>query len=110
MKKLLIIATAALALSTSTVVAGELAFNAYGEYAVEAQGFELGVGADYSLQAVTIYSEAVFTKPQNVDFDFDHVDVGVSYNFTNSTKAYGEITLDKQFDYSEAVVGVAVNF
>lgn len=110
MKKLLIATAAAVTLSTTTAIAADLSYGAYAEYAVEAQAFELGLGAAYAINDFTLTAELVALKPNDARLDLDSVDLGVSYAISTATSLYGEVTLDSDLQYSETVLGVAFNF
>ena len=110
MKTLLLASVTALTLASSSAFAGDLSFGGYGEYALEAETFEFGVGADYAIDAITLSAEIVATKPNDVDLDLDHVDLGVTYAAAEQADIYGKITLDSDLEYSETTVGVAFSF
>jgi hypothetical protein len=110
MKTLLLASVTALTLASSSAFAGDLSFGGYGEYALEAETFEFGLGADYNVNAVTFSSALVVTKPNGVDLDLDHVDLGVSYAASEQADIYGKVTLDSELKYDETTIGVAVRF
>lgn len=110
MKNTIIAAITGIALSTGVASAEGLGFSGYSEYAFEAEAFEFGLGADYGINDFTMYSEVVVTKPNNVQMDLDHVDLGVSYAAHKNVSIYAEVTLDSDLDYDETVVGVSVDF
>jgi len=109
MKNLMLATVAVLALA-DTASAGDLSFGGYGEYALEAETFEFGLGADYAINAVTLSAEIVATKPNDVALDLDHVDLGVTYAAAEQADIYGKVTLDSDLEYSETTVGVAFSF
>lgn len=113
MKKFMLATVAVLGLAGAAnagAASEPLTFSGYGEYAVEAQTFEIGAGASYTTGAVIFSGLAVFDKPNNVKLDLDHVDLGVSYAVATSTELYGKVTLDDTLGYSETTVGVAFSF
>ena len=41
---------------------------------------------------------------------FDNVEAGVAYSLKDNVSVYGLVRLDKDFEYDETVVGIAVTF
>jgi len=109
MKKLLITTITAIMLA-GTAFATDLSYSAYTEYAVEAGSLEFGVGAVYTVDAVTLTADVVALKFNGEQLNLDSVDLGVSYAVTDITSVYGVVTFDSDLQYNEATIGVAVNF
>lgn len=109
MKKIML-ATVAVIAFAGAASAADLSWGGYGEYALEAETFEFGVGADYAIDAVTLSVDVVAIKPNDVALDFDHVDLGVTYAATEQADVYGVVTLDADLEYSETTVGLAFSF
>lgn len=115
MKKIMLAAVAAIGLSGTAYAGADrpVTFNGYGEYAVEAEAFELGIGANFTpsaMQDLTLGLVAVSTYTSADSIQFDHIDLKAAYVVRAGVEAYGKVTLDDKFDYSEAVVGVAFSF
>lgn len=115
MKKFMLAAVAAIGLSGAAYAGADrpVTFNGYGEYAVEAEAFELGLGADFtpsSMQELSLGVLAVSTYTNANNVQFDHIDFKAAYVVYTGVEAYGKVTLDNKFNYSEAVVGVAFSF
>lgn len=112
--KTFVLATVAALTLAGTAHAGAgakpLSFSGYGEYAVEAQAFELGAGANYTIDALDFGATAVFVKENGVDLGFDHVDLTAAYVVTTGTELYGKVALDSDLEYDETTVGIAFSF
>ena len=109
MKTLVIATVAALGLAGAASADG-LGVNAYGEYAFEAEAFEIGLGATYGIEALTLSAGVVAVKPNNVSFDVDHLDLGAAYALTGNASLYGNVELNADLEYTESTVGVAFQF
>lgn len=101
---------ALLSVSAGAATAGDFAWNAYSEYAIEAETFEFGIGGDYVIDQFTLSGEMVLTKPNNIDLDIERVSVGVAYAATSKLNIYSVVDFDSDLSYSEATIGAAVNF
>ena len=110
MKNLVLAAAAALAFTAGAASADGLGFGGYGEYAFEAEAFELGLNASYEINSLTLMTEAVFTKPNAVEFGFEEVTVGATFAVHGNVDLYGKVAFDEDFDYNETTVGVAFKF
>lgn len=115
MKNVLLATAAVFGFATAAHAGADrpVTFSTYAEYAVEAEAFELGAGAEFSLNAMPdlqfgVTAVAVDTPADSLDFD--HLDLSVSYVFNNGAEVYGEVTLDDSLEYTETVVGVAFSF
>ena len=105
------IAAAALLLSTSALYAGGLTYGGYGEYAVEADSFELGATAGYSFDFGVDASVTVVGLSNSTNsFEYDHTDLRVAYNIGDNVDLYSTVTMNSDFEYDEAVVGVSLSF
>lgn len=109
MKKIMLATVAAFAFA-GAASAGSLSYSAYGEYAVEADAIETGVGAAYTLDNLQFTAKLVAVDTPEVNFDFDHADLGVSYAINANADVYARVTLDDELRYDETVLGVALNF
>ena len=96
-------------LSTSASAGGFL-YNAYGEYAVEGESFEFGLGAEYFTGPVSLSAGLTLVKPNGTDLDIDSVDLGASYSLNHDVTLYGNVEFDQNLDYTETTVGVAFSF
>lgn len=112
MKKTMIAAAAALAISSSAALAGSagLGFVGTAEYAVEAEEFEATAGVAVELDALTITPSLVGVYSPGDDIAFGGVEVDVNLSVSESVSLYGEVEFTDDFAYEEATVGVAVNF
>lgn len=102
-------AAAALALGTAAYADG-FGVNGYGEYALEAQAFEFGVGATYDVDAFTLYADTVFNKPSGAALDFTEATLGVSYTLNENADVYTEATFNNSFNYQELTIGVSLQY
>lgn len=110
MKKIMLATVAAFAFA-GAASAGSLSYSAYGEYAVEAESIETGVGVAYLLDNNLEFSaEVVAIDTPEVSFEVDHVDLGVSYGVNPNADIYATVTLDDELRYDETVLGVALKF
>ena len=108
MKTLLLATT--IAMASTAAYADGLGFNGYGEYAMEAESFEFGAGATYGVDSFEFYVETVFVKPNGAELDFTEATFGVAYAINDNANVYAEVTTDSDFDYDEAVIGLAFQF
>lgn len=109
MKNLLIITAATIALA-SPAIANDLSFGAYGEYALEAESLEFGLGADYVVGEATFSADLTVVKFNGESLDLDSLDLSAAYAISNKSDIYATITLDSDLKYTETVVGIAVKF
>jgi hypothetical protein len=113
MKKIMLATVAAFAFAGAAFAGADrpLTFNTYGEYAVEAEAFEFGVGADWNTDsALSLGVVAVAVDNAGQNFDFDHLDINVGYVVSENGEVYGKVTFDDELTYAETVVGVAFSF
>jgi hypothetical protein len=113
MKKIMLATVAAFAFAGAAFAGADrpVTFNTYGEYAVEAQAFEFGVGADLNTDsAFTAGIMAVAVDNADQNFDFDHLDLNVGYVVSEGAALYGKVTLDDELSYDETTVGLALSF
>jgi hypothetical protein len=103
---------AALALTATTASAEGLGFTIVGnaEYAVEAEAIETNLGAElFVFNAVTISPLVTFAGTTD-SFEFTGVELGATYTVTENFDVYGVVEADKDFEYSEAIIGVSFAF
>lgn len=98
-----------LALTTTAASAQDITFFGETEYAVEADAFEAGVGADITMDALT-FTPAVYGDRVNDTTDFNRAQLTVSYAFTDSASAYVTVETDREWDYAETTFGARVEF
>lgn len=108
MKSVMLAAVAGLALATAASAA-DVSYLGYGEYAVEAQTFEVGVGAELGFGQLTITPTLIGSDVAG-SFDFDHAEVRADFAVNANVTAYGKIATDDELRYDEATVGVAFKF
>ena len=109
--KSVMIAAAALVAMTGFAMAGERpTILSYGEYAVEAETFELGAGAEFILADRLIVTPMVIGFGTTEDFAFDRVEVKASYGINENVDVYGKVETDEDLHYAETTVGVALQF
>ena len=80
MKKILLATAAVFGLAGASFAGADrpVTFLTYGEYAVEAEAFEIGVGADVTIAAVpdlALGVTAVVVDNTAQNFEFDHLDL-----------------------------------
>lgn len=112
MKTLVLAAIAALGLAGAAHAGADkpLSFSGYSEYSLEAEAFEFGAGAAYTIDAFAFGTTAVFVKENGIDLGFDHAKVSASYVVTTGTEVYGKVTFNEDLDYSDTTLGVAFSF
>ena len=110
MKSVMITATALVAMATVATAADRPTVVGYSEYAVEAQTFELGAGAEFIVADGLILTPTVVGFGTSDDFAFDHAEVKASYGLNENLDLYGKVKTDSDLKYSETVLGVAFQF
>lgn len=113
MMKSIMAATAALAVMTTVASAADRpTIVGYGEYSVEAKTFEAGAGAEmFVMDNLMVTPMLIGTAPNSLtDFAFDHAELKANYILTANVDLYGKVKSDKEFRYSEATVGLALQF
>ena len=105
-----VLAAAAIAAFSTSVSAEGFGVNGYGEYAFEAEVFELGIGATYTFDDVTTYLDMVFVNPVGEPHDLESVDLGVAYDANEYISVFTEVSFDGNLDYSDVTVGAAFSF
>ena len=108
--KSVMIAAAALVAMTGVAAAEVPTFVGYSEYAVEAETFELGAGAEFILADRLILTPTLVGFGTADEFDFDRLEVKASYGLNENLDMYGKLKTDADFKYDEAIVGVAFQF
>lgn len=101
---------AALAVSATAATANDLAVIGYTQYEIEAERFETGIGIDYTLDRFSFSPVLKVADAPGQSLDFDGVDIGVSYQFTNAVIGYTQVEFNGDFDYQEMTVGVFFRF
>lgn len=108
--KSVMIAVAALVTMAGAAMAETPSFVGYSEYAVEANSFELGAGAEVYLADGFYLTPMVVGKGPADAFEFDHAEVKATYILNENVNVYGKVKSDADFKYDEAIVGVAFQF
>lgn len=108
--KNIIFAAAAVFLTATSVYADGFGFGGYGQYAIEAESFEMGLNANYQYNELTLYTEAVFARPSGESMDFDSMTFGVAYEVNQNLDIFAEVDVDDEFEYNETTIGLSVNF
>lgn len=108
--KSVMIAAAALVATATVAMADTPTFVGYSEYAVEAQTFELGAGAEFIIADGLILTPTLVGFGTSSDFDFNRAELKASYGLNENINLYGKVKTDADFKYDEAVVGVAFQF
>lgn len=110
MKKIMF-ATAALVAFASAAAAFERpTVVGYGEYSVEAESIEIGAGAEFVLADRFLLTPMFVGTGDTGSFDFDHAALNVSYGVNKNFDVYGGLTTDADFNYSDLVIGVKVQY
>ena len=105
-----VLAAAVLAAFSTSAYAEGFGVNGYGEYAFEAEVFEFGLGATYTVDAITAYLDVVFVNPVGEPHDLEGVDLGVAYDANEYISVFTEVSFDEDLDYSDVTVGAAFSF
>lgn len=105
-----VVIAALFALTAGAASAAEIGGKVWGEYALEAEQFDLGLVGEVYLGRTILFAEAVVAKPNGVEFDLDHVDVGLTHALTEAVDLYGKASFDHELVYTEATVGAALKF
>lgn len=108
--KFVLATVAAFVTFTNVAAADGFSFFGYGEYAIEAESLEFGLGTDYTIDALTLSASMTFTRPSGTEMDLDHVNIGALYSINDNLGLYGDVELDGDFEYSETTLGVAFTF
>lgn len=82
----------------------------YGEYAVEAETFELGAGAEFIIADRLIITPMVVGFGVSEDFKFDRLEVNASYGINENVDVYGKVETDEDLHHAETTIGVALQF
>lgn len=111
MMKSIMLATAALAMTATVATAADRpTIVGYSEYAVEAETFELGTGAEFIVADRLIVTPTVIGFGTTDDFNFDRLEVKASYGLSENVDLYGKIKTDDELNYSETVIGASFQF
>lgn len=110
MKTLLIAAaTAATLAAASAASANDLAFVGGLEYMTEAKIIETSAGVEYSINGFTI-SPLLTVNDSTGSFGLSAVELTVGYTVNPNINVYATVSGDRNFNYSEATLGVAFRF
>jgi hypothetical protein len=110
MKTLVIAAaTAATLAAASAASANDLAFVGGLEYAAEAKVFEATAGVEYTYQSFT-FTPLLTLNDSTGSFDLNSVELTVGYTVNPNINVYATVSADRNFNYSEATLGVAFRF
>lgn len=109
MKKLMIAATALVAMTATATYAEEFYWTAETEYAVEAGVFTTELGFEYNIEQFYI---APTIKGDNAgkDFDFVGLEVEAGATITSGVDVYVRLETDNDLKYSETFVGLRAKF
>jgi hypothetical protein len=111
MMKSVMTAVAAIALTAGAASAFELPTAVgYSEYAVEAETFELGAGAEFVIGNGLILTPMIAGFGTTEDFDFNRAELKASYGLNENVSLYGKIKSDADLNYDEAVLGASFQF
>ena len=133
MKKLILAAVAALTLTSGAALAGSFntadpvlvvpvateapsvlgtnwRFVGNSEYAFEAEAFETNFGVEYVNGSFSVTPYLTITDTATTDMDFDGAAILVKYGVNTNVNLYGQVSADKDWEYSETIVGVAFSF
>lgn len=102
---------AAALIATATVATAEVpTFVGYSEYAVEAETFELGAGAEFIVADGLILTPTLIGFGTSKDFDFNRAELNASYGLNENVGLYGKLKTNADFEYDEAVIGASFQF
>ncbi len=110
MKSVMIAAAAITAMATMASAADRPTIVGYSEYAVEAETFELGAGAELIVADRLIVTPTVIGFGTTDDFNFDRLEVKASYGLNENVDLYGKIKTDDELNYAETVIGASFQF
>ena len=104
------ILAAAFALGTAGVASAQ-DYSVFGtaEYAVEADTFEIGVGADIYVGAFT-FTPAIYADRVADVNDLNRAELTVAYQINGNWAAYATVETDREWDYAETTFGTRVEF
>jgi len=101
---------AALAVSATAASANDRNVIGYTQYEIEAERFETGIGVDYTIDRFSFSPILKVADAPGQSLDFDGVDFGVAYQFTDAVNGYTKVEFNGDFDYEEMTVGVSFRF
>mgnify|MGYP000175578369 CR=1 FL=1 len=110
MKSVMIAAAAITAMATMASAADRPTILGYSEYAVEAESFETGVGAEFIVADSVLITPMIIGSGDVNNFAFDHAELKAKYGVNENIDLYGKIASDADFNYAETTVGVAFQF
>lgn len=108
--KSVMIAAAALVATVTVATAEVPTFVGYSEYAVEAETFELGAGAEFIIADGLILTPTLVAFGTSEDFDFNRAELKASYGLNENVGLYGKLKTNADFEYDEAVIGASFQF
>lgn len=110
----LVIAAAALLLSTSALYADGLSLSGNSEYQIEAERLETNIGLQYDLGDWSFAPMVTVDYTDADGLDFDGAELTVSYTIVEGDSAslntYLRVESDDNFEYSETAIGVSFSF
>lgn len=109
MKKLVMAATAALALTATSAAALDYSSWATGAYSVEAQALAINAGIDVSVYEGLTVTPQTFSS-YNGDFSFDGIAVDVEYTVNDNLSVFTTISADENLSYADTIIGITINF
>jgi hypothetical protein len=110
MKSVMIAAAALVAMTSFAAAAERPTILGYSEYAVEAETFELGAGAEFVVNDRLIVKTMVVGFGTDEDFQFDRLELNASYGINENVDLYGKLETDEDLNYSETTLGIALQF
>ena len=104
------ILAATLALTTAGAASAQ-DYTVFGtaEYAVEADTFEIGVGADIYVGDFT-FTPALYADRVADENDLNRAELTVAYQINGNWAAYATVETDRDWDYAETTFGTRVEF
>ena len=111
MKKIMIATVALFAAASAASAFERPTLLSYGEYTVEAQDVELGVGTEFILDGgLTITPWVVATDTGADSLTFDHAAINVAYGVNENVDLYGKVETDSDLNYSETTIGFKLQY
>lgn len=123
MKKFIMTTALALGLTTTAATASDLrrgpaaepidgfAVIGYGQYAVESEGLETGLGVGWGVfDRLLVTGMFVGADTPTTDFEFESLEVGVDYSVTGNISLYATLSSDSDFNYDEFLFGASFSF
>jgi hypothetical protein len=78
------------------------------EYSLENENFAMDFGAEMTLDRLSV--NAALESSFDEELTFDGVTFGASYSLNKNYSLYGEVQMDSDLEYSDAIVGAKFSF